>query len=262
MTTYAYVRISSLKQEAGFGKEVQRNAIEALATANALAPFEWCEETESGENFADRPVFQRLRTITKAGDNLIVYKLDRFSRNMIDTELMLGEFVEKGVRVHSTISAEQGWLDPERFYDPANKLMRQIMAAFNEYDKATLLGRMQSGLKAKAAKGGFAGGVPPFGYKIENLELVIDPDKIEAVIAVLSMEAMGLSLREISRRMAANFDHVIAYSKDKDSAKTMGWDVKTIQRIIDRRMLYTQGRYRDRNSEVDHQRDDLIICRV
>ncbi len=263
MIVYPYVRISSMKQEEGFGREVQRNAIQQfMATLPAIfdgLTVVWMEETMSGETFTERPVFQRLRQLVSAGDHIIVFKLDRFSRHMIDTEIMLGEMFERHVRVHSTQTVEQGWLDPERFKEPQNKLMRQVMAAFNEYDKSQVLGRMQSGLRAKAAGGGFAGGTPPFGYLIVNDELMIDPAKADAAREVLRLHAEDRSLREISARMKHAFGHIIAYSKDKASTKTMAWDVQTIQRIVNRRLLYTQGRYRDRNSEVDKQRDDLII---
>jgi DNA invertase Pin-like site-specific DNA recombinase len=261
MTTYAYVRISSLKQEAGFGKEVQHNAIAAFAATNELTPITWMEETESGTTFADRPVFQLIREKAAAGDSIIVFKLDRFSRHMIETEIMLGELFERQIRVHSTQPAEQGWLDPERFKDPQSVLMRRVMSAFNEYDKAVVLSRMSSGLKAKAAAGGFAGGTPPFGYMIVNDDLAIDPAKAPAALEVLRLDAEGRSLRNISEIMKREFAHIVAYSKSKDATKTMGWDIKTISRILQRRMLYTQGRYRDRNSEVDKQRDDLIIWR-
>lgn len=262
MTTYAYVRISSLKQEEGFGKEVQRNAIYVFATINKLTPVEWHEETKSGENFKDREVFQAIRAKLVAGDSIIVYKLDRFSRHMIETEVMLGELFERGVRVHSTQTAEQGWLDPERFNDPQSVFIRRIVAAASEYDKSLLLGRMQSGLKAKAAKGGFAGGVPPFGYKIVDGDLAIDEEKRDAVMEVLRMDAMMRNPLTIARHMKTHFDQVRTYSKDPNSTQTMTWDNHTIERIIARRMLYTQGRYKDRNSEVELQRDDLIMARL
>jgi len=257
MTTYGYIRISSLKQEEGHGKDVQRTAIEAFAKAQKLGSVELYEETYSGEHVNDREEYQALRAVLRAGDCMIIYKLDRLSRSMIDTEVMLGEMVDRGVRVHSCQPVEEGWLDPERFKDPQNKLMRQVMAAFNEYDKALLLNRMGSGLKAKAAKGGFAGGTPPFGYRIENDDLVIDEAKRPAVLAILALIDQGKSDKAIADHMARGFGDVRAHGKDTP----MVWIPSAIERIRKRAGLYLKGEYKDRASSEVKLRPDLVMLK-
>jgi DNA invertase Pin-like site-specific DNA recombinase len=86
---YGYARVSTVSQEL----EVQLQALEA----------EGCEEIYS-EKFTgtktDRPRFNMLLDTLKAGDTLVVTKLDRLARNTSEGIDVIKGLFDKGVRVH------------------------------------------------------------------------------------------------------------------------------------------------------------------
>jgi DNA invertase Pin-like site-specific DNA recombinase len=101
-------------------------------------------------------------------------------------------------RLFSTIGEEQAMLDnPD---DPQRKLIRTIMAAINEYDRAMIVQRVQAGRRIKKANGGYAGGQPPFGYRGGDGSKELVPDECEyAVLArMLQLDAEGQSTRAIA----------------------------------------------------------------
>ena len=93
-----YVRVSSVGQNlAGQRREVQR-----WLDGNGVPPesVRWFVDKESGKNL-DRPAFDQLQTAVFAGDvkTVVVWKLDRLSRNLRDGINTLGDWCERGLRV-------------------------------------------------------------------------------------------------------------------------------------------------------------------
>lgn len=257
MTTHAYCRISTTKQEEGYGIEVQHGAVESYAQAHGLAPAQVHTETGSGESMKEREVLQHLLTLLTAGDHLIIYRLDRLSRSLMDLEWLLGLLIEeRGVVVHSCQASERDWLDPARFNDPQTRMMRRIMGAIVEYDRSLVIQRMQSGVKAKAAQGGFTGGKPPFGYRIvDNDRLEPDPEKVACVRAVVDWVRRGYSHENIKQHLRSVWPGIKAYGKDTPIV----WSEKAVARVVSLVPLYTKGEYRARTGGEVVERPELII---
>lgn len=74
-----------------------------------------------------------------------------------------------------------------------------ILASFAAEERRVITGRTVAGKKEKAARGGFAGGAAPLGYK-RDLEggLQIDEAESEVVQRVVAMRQSGLSLQAIA----------------------------------------------------------------
>jgi site-specific DNA recombinase len=258
MTTHAYCRISTTRQEDGYGIDVQQAAVERYAQDLDLDPATSHTETGSGESMKERTVLQEMLQVLAAGDHLIIYRLDRLSRSLMDLEWLLGLLIEeRGVVVHSCQASERDWLDPARFNDPQTRMMRRIMGAIVEYDRSLVIQRMQSGVKAKAASGGFTGGKPPFGYRIvDNDRLEPDPAKVDCVRAVVTLHRGGCSSEQVRQQLLANWHHVKAYGKDTPIV----WSEKAVSRVLALIPLYTKGEYRARTGEDTVQRPELIIA--
>jgi DNA invertase Pin-like site-specific DNA recombinase len=69
--------------------------------------------------------------------------------------------------------------DPE---DPSRRLIRQVLGAVSEYERAMIALRLRRGRAAKGARGGFAYGSPAFGHRAAGRALVPD-EREQAAIA-------------------------------------------------------------------------------
>lgn len=105
----------------------------------------------------DREDLQRALAAARAGliDVLLVYRVDRFSRNLRDMVILLDELDQCGVVFRSAT---------EPFDTPAP--MGQMLGMFAQFERDTIIDRVIGGMERKAAKGLWKGGRRPFGYTV------------------------------------------------------------------------------------------------
>jgi DNA invertase Pin-like site-specific DNA recombinase len=195
MRAIAYVRVSTDKQaEHGLGLSVQRHAIREWAQVNSCQIVEWYSDKGiSGSNGLDtRPGLSAAIGDLEDGcaDALVVYRLDRLARKLYN-QLTWIERLESGGRQVISVT------EPDVGQDEMRVLVRQIMGAIAEYDRATICRRMRDGRKLKADRGGYAYGAPGFGYRAEDKALVADEAEQRAVARIAELHAAGASLRRI-----------------------------------------------------------------
>jgi DNA invertase Pin-like site-specific DNA recombinase len=197
-----YLRVSTDRQaEEGLGLEVQEQAIRTWARANGHRVSLWArDEGVSGSNGLDRrdglaDALEALKS--NLAGALIVYRLDRLARDLVLQEQLLADVRRIGADVFSTSSAEASYLtdDPD---DPSRKLIRQVLGAVNEYERAMIALRLRSGRRRKAENGGYAYGAPPYGYRVERGELVEHGAEQAALTRMRALREAGHSYREIA----------------------------------------------------------------
>src|SRR5205807_9208055 len=138
-----------------------------------------------------RGLFDALEAISAGqGGGLVIYRLDRLARDLVLQEQLLADVRRMGAEVHSTSAGEAGYLadDPD---DPSRALIRQILGAVSQYERAMIRLRMRSGRQRKAARGGYAGGRPPYGWRAEGRELVADADEQATLARIRELRAAG-----------------------------------------------------------------------
>jgi DNA invertase Pin-like site-specific DNA recombinase len=120
----------------------------------------------------------------------------------------------------STSEAEFLQDDP---HDPTRKLMRQVLGAISEFERALIRLRLQRGRAIRAERGGVAYGSPPFGFRAEGGELVPEPREQEAIRLAVELRSQGHSLREVG----------LALSDAGHTSKRGGsWHPTTVARLI------------------------------
>lgn len=203
----AYLRVSTdVQAEHGLGLDVQRQAIRSWAKAAGHRIVAWhADEGVSGSNGLDRRMglldaLAALKAHQAAG--VVVYRLDRLARDLIVQETLLAEVRRLGADVHSTSPAEAAYLvdDPD---DPSRRLIRQVLGAVSEYERAMITLRLRAGRRLKAERGGYGGGGVPYGRRAEDRALVADHDEAEAVTMMAQLRAAGASYRTICAALAA-----------------------------------------------------------
>ncbi|MDG2001751.1 MAG: recombinase family protein [Novosphingobium sp.] len=102
---FGYIRVSTVKQGDGVSLEAQKEAIQVFASRNGITITQWFEEKETAAK-RGRPIFNRmiLSLRRRQADGLIVHKIDRFARNLIDYG-KISELMDLGIDVYTAIES-------------------------------------------------------------------------------------------------------------------------------------------------------------
>ncbi|WP_322008106.1 recombinase family protein [Clostridium butyricum] len=144
---YGYARVST-KGQANDGNSLE-SQIEKLKDNGADKVY---QDSFTGTK-TDRPEFTKLLNELKAGDTLVVCKLDRFARSMTQGSELVNELIEKGIKVNIL---NIGVMDNT----PASKLIRNIFFSFAEFERDMIVERTQEGKAIARTKEGFKEGRP------------------------------------------------------------------------------------------------------
>ena len=116
----------------------------------------------------DRPEFQRMIDDSRKGvfQYVIVYRLDRFTRNRYDSAIYKHKLKKNGVKV---LSAMENIGD-----NPEGVILEAVLEASAEYYSLELSQKVKRGMRESALKGQYCTGTPPLGYKTVDGRLAID----------------------------------------------------------------------------------------
>jgi DNA invertase Pin-like site-specific DNA recombinase len=123
----------------------------------------------------DRPAFQRLMADVDAGrvDIIVVYKVDRLSRSLLDFVKVMERLNEAGA---SFVSVTQNFSTA----DAMGRLTMNLLASFAEFEREMIAERTRDKIAAARRKGKWTGGPVPLGYTVENKKLMVH--ELEAVL--------------------------------------------------------------------------------
>lgn len=140
-----------------------------------------------------RPRFQEMVDDARAGrfDVVVVYSLDRFSRDKYDSAIYKKDLRDHGVVVESASESI-----PE---GPEGILFEGMLEAMAEYYSAELSKKIKRGIDVKVSKGLSVGGPTPFGYVLKDGKYEKDPKAAPHVAEVFSRYAAGASFAECAR---------------------------------------------------------------
>ncbi|MGN1136798.1 MAG: recombinase family protein [Oscillospiraceae bacterium] len=152
----------------------------------------YADRAISGKRADNRPEFQQMISDSAKGefDVIIVWKIDRFSRDKYDSVIYKSKLSRNGV---SVISATEP-IDNS----PEGKLMESIFEGFSEYYVKDLELKTSRGMTENAIKGKFNGGSVTFGYIIgEDKQFRTDPVNASIVTDIFTRYADGEPIRSI-----------------------------------------------------------------
>ena len=224
MRAIIYTRVSTQEQsESGLGLEAQETECKIYAER-----FEWeiggiYTDAISGASDIDkRPELLNALADLKRGDVLLVYKLDRLSRDTGLSAIIERELKRKGVSLRSVCGEGTAESDD----DLGALLQRRIITMFSEYERKLIQARTKQALKAKRARGERTGGSVPFGYTVningETQVLTPNPTEQETIEEIMKMRQDQVSYRKI----VSNLNEKQAHGKT--------WHLATIQGIVKR----------------------------
>ena len=225
----AYCRVSTLEQKKkGYGIEIQMRDIRNYAELFRLTigGF-YVDEAKSGAS-ANRKALKRLIKDCKAGKvkAIIVASLDRLSRDLRFTENFFYDLQKIGVKV---------FIADMPHYDGDNRkdvLVRQIKEAIAEENRKEIIDRLKKGREERIRKGKMAGGTPPYGYMRNSKEMKKNPQEVEIIRAIFSLDADEKSGQEIADSLNER-----GYNRRNGTP----WTQRQVSAILSRANLYRKG---------------------
>jgi len=145
---------------------------------------------------ADRPQFQKMIQDSKSGafDTVLVWKLDRFSRDRFDSAYYKRQLKLNGVKV---VSAKENITDT-----PEGIILESMLEGMAEYYSAELSVKVKRGMKENAMKCKNNGVNPPYGYYVNSQDhLEIDTEKVPIVQEIFDRYEHGESISDIIRSL-------------------------------------------------------------
>jgi len=129
----------------------------------------------------ERPALQRLLSDIEDGlvDVVVVYKIDRLSRSLMDFSKLVEVFDRNNV---TFVSVTQSFNTTTSM----GRLTLNILLSFAQFEREVTAERIRDKVKASRMKGIFMGGTPPYGYKPKDRKLVIDEEEARNVRWIFS----------------------------------------------------------------------------
>lgn len=117
----------------------------------------------------ERPGLKRLLEDIEDGlvDVVVVYKIDRLSRSLADFAKLVEVFDRNGI---TFVSVTQSF----NTITSMGRLTLNILLSFAQFEREVTAERIRDKVAASRRKGMWMGGVPPFGYRVENRKLLVD----------------------------------------------------------------------------------------
>ena len=209
MKAIGYTRVSREEQalNGSISLAVQRRAIEGYCKERGIGLIEIAEDPGFSAKNGNRRGFQRVRQAALGGEvqAVVVYRLDRLTRNLRDLANLFGdggELRKKGVAFLSVSEA----FDTST---PAGAAMMQMLGVFAELERKTIAQRQKAQVAYRQQQGEYWGHVP-YGWRAPAGEHRNRKAwaKVEAEQRVLrrirALRGKGHSLRSIADKLNAD----------------------------------------------------------
>jgi DNA invertase Pin-like site-specific DNA recombinase len=204
---FAYLRVSGRGQLRGDGFPRQLLAVQNYAKATGIQICQvFREEGVSGKNDLEhRPALQQLlEALHSDGVRLVlVEKLDRLARDLMVQESIIADFKRSGFEIRSVAEPDLCSDDPSR------KLMRQILGAFSEYERQTIVTKLRCARARKKAKTGRCEGQLPFGTSPSEAVVLQRMQELRAAGASYRAIGDALTSEGVNPRHAQNWNPIV-----------------------------------------------------
>lgn len=195
--TAIYIRVSTHWQVDRDSLQVQRRELIAYSELVLNIPsYEVFEDPGYSAKNTDRPAYQQMMSRLRTGEfsHLLVWKIDRISRNLLDFASMYAELKTLGVI----------FVSKNEQFDTSSAIgeaMLKIILVFAELERKMIGERVTAVMLSRASEGKWNGGRPPLGYRVENDTVYIDQDEAEIYKLIANEYLSGKSLATISQEL-------------------------------------------------------------
>jgi len=187
----------------------------------------YVEEGESAKDM-NRPELQRLLgdAQNRLFDVVLVYKLDRITRSVVDLYKLLETFEMYNVKFKSV----------SEIYDTTTatgKLFITLVAALAEFERSNLAERVRFGMEQLVREGKWHGGPVPYGFKWDGEQMHIVPEEAKVLQELRKFYMEGDGFGATSRKL-----NTLGYSR-----RGFAWSAQTVWYILDNPIYAGKMRY-------------------
>jgi site-specific DNA recombinase len=235
MTVGIYIRVSKQEQALeGYSIDAQKERLTAYCKAQGWTDYRfYIEEGISGRD-TNRPKLQLLLEHIKGGQikTLLVYRLDRLTRSVIDLHKLLKFLQDHGCAFKSATE----------MYDTTTangRMFMGIVALLAQWESENLSERVKMALEQKVSEGERVGNIP-YGFDLTEDEKLVKNEKSSVVLDMIEKVKDGWSLNRV-----ANYLNLV--NNDRE------WRANTVLRILRNPALYGATRWNDKVFENTHE---------
>ncbi len=184
--------------------QAQREAAESYIQSQRQAGWVAVAEQYDDGGFSgaslERPALQRLMAAIDTGsiDCVVVYKVDRLSRSLLDFARLMERFDRRGV---SFVSVTQEFNTTSSL----GRLTLNILLSFAQFEREIISERTRDKLSAARRKGKWIGGWPVLGYNVDSKggRLVVNGKEATQVREIFQIAAQAETLEAALRVIQA-----------------------------------------------------------
>ncbi|MCT1887008.1 recombinase family protein [Dietzia cinnamea] len=142
--------------------------LDALVDSGVQKRDVFADVTSGSRTAIERPGMKRLLDYAESGDTVVVWRIDRLGRSLIDVLNTVNLMRDKGVKIKSLSDG----IDPET---TSGRLMLGMLATLAEYERELITERVNAGIAA-AKQSGTRFGRPPVDPAViaEKLDIARD----------------------------------------------------------------------------------------
>ena len=233
--------------------DAQRESCERYIESQAhlgwqLVPESYDDGGFTGANL-ERPAFMRLLDDMDAGkiDVIVVYKVDRLSRSLLDFAQVMDRFNRAGV---AFVSVTQNFSTA----DAMGRLTLNMLMSFAEFEREMIAERTRDKIAASRRKGKWTGGPVPIGYDVVDKHLVVND--LEAVVV---REIFDLYLQHRSALAVMRLLNEAGRATKRHRAKNgnvreaRAWTKDAVLRVLRNPVFAGYMPYRDEIHDGEHE---------
>ena len=206
MSNIAYLRVSHTESLNGTSLEVQEKRCRAFAELHGFTIDKvYSEVVSGGVEFRKRPIFQKVLSELKSGSKLVVSRLDRMSRKVVDTLKLVEDFKKEKKEICIT---DIGNIHT----DGVSKVFVTILASLAEIERENISIRIKQSKKIAREQRKHQGGYLEFGFqKDENGKLVPNEKEFVILQSMFHLRKSGLGYRKIADEVKKKFGRTIYF---------------------------------------------------
>jgi DNA invertase Pin-like site-specific DNA recombinase len=191
MALLGYTRISTVHQD----DQLQRDA---LLKAGVLPEHIYSDVVSGSRDVRTRPGMMKLLQFVRAEDTIVVWRIDRLGRSLLDVLATVADFRVRGIQVQSISDG----IDPST---TSGRLLLHMLSTLAEYERELIIERVNAGIAAARTSGTI------FGRPLSDPELiaqkltVVEAARAGGKSATAAAQLVGWSRATFYRHQAGLF---------------------------------------------------------
>ena len=191
MRLLGYTRVSTAGQDPAL-------QLDALLASGVQKRDVFSDVTSGAKSAAERPGMRKLLAYAEPEDTVVVWRIDRLGRSLIDVLNTVNLLRDRGVKIQSVSDG----IDPET---SSGRLMLGMLATLAEYERELITERVNAGIAAARAQGTKFGRPP------------VNPEVVDRKLAIAAEErAKGRTAEEAARLVG--WSRATLYRHQRDAA--------------------------------------------